>query len=101
MMPSKGTTFTPEHALSHIAGLHKSLRSATVQVWCSDATNVIPMRAAGIYKQLKMLREGQTSRAFKPCNDSGRANIVSSAEIKQWVSSHVDGDTFGESEMRH
>ena len=27
MMPFKGTTFTPEHALSHIAGLPKSLRT--------------------------------------------------------------------------
>ena len=82
MMPFKGTTFTPEHALSHIAGLPKSLRTATVQAWCSDAANVIPMRAAGIYKGLKMLREGQTSRAFKPWNDSGRASIASSAEIQ-------------------
>jgi len=101
MMPSEGTTFTPEHALTHIAGLTKSLRSATVRAWCSDAANVIPMQAAGIYKRLKMFKEGQTSRAFKPWNDSGRANIASSAEIKQWVSSHVDGDTFGEAEMRH
>ena len=101
MMPFKGTTFTPEHALSHIAGLPKSLRTATVQAWCSDAANVIPMRTAGIYKRLKMLREGQTNRAFKPWNDSGRANIASSVEIKQWVSSHVGGDTFGEAEMRH
>ena len=48
-----------------------------------------------------MLREGQTSRAFKPWNNFGRASIASFAEIKQWVSSHVDGDTFGEAEMRH
>ena len=100
-MPFKGTTFTPEHALSHFFGLPKSLRTATVQAWCSDAANVIPMRAAGIYKRLKMLMEGQTSRAFKPWNDSGRASIASSAEIKQWVSSHVGGDTFGEPEMRN
>ena len=48
-----------------------------------------------------MLREGQTSSAFKPWNNSGRASIASFAEIKQWISSLVDGDTFGEAEMRH
>ena len=101
MMPSKGATFTPEHAITHLAGLSKSLRAATLRAWCSDAANVIPMQVSGINKRLKMFKQGQTGRAFKPWNDAGRENIATSAEIQQWVSSHQEGETFGEAEMRH
>ena len=95
-MPAKGQTFTPEHALTHLAGLSDSHRAKTMRAWCSDSANVIPLQKAGINKRLKLLKDGHLEKAFKP----GRHNVVASSELKQWLGSHSEEATFGEAEMR-
>jgi len=96
LMPAKGQTFTPEHALTHLAGLSDSHRAKTMRAWCSDSANVIPLQKAGINKRLKLLKDGHLEKAFKP----GRHNVVASSELKQWLGSHSEEATFGEAEMR-
>lgn len=100
MMPAAGTRYTPEEAITHLAGLPHALRVATTKAWCSDGASVIPMQDRGIAKRLKLFRNGDTAKAFKAWNDTGRTNIVSSLELKQWVLGHGVGASFGKAEMR-
>ena len=100
MMPAKDQTFTPQQALTYLSQLSDSLRARTVRAWCSDAANVIPVQKAGINKRLKLLKDGQLEKAFKPWNDVGRQNIAASSELKQWVGAHQEGATFGDAEVR-
>ena len=100
MMPAAGTRFTHEEAITHLAGLPHALRVATTKAWCSDGAGVIPMQDRGIAKRLKLSRNGDTAKAFKAWNDTGRTNIVSSLELKQWVLGHGGGASFGKAEMR-
>jgi len=100
LMPAKGQTFTPEHALAHLAGLFDSHRAKTMRAWCSDSANVVPLQKAGINKRLKLLKDEHLERAFKPWNDVGRHNVVASSELEQGLGSHSEGATFEEAEMR-
>jgi len=100
MMPAKGQIFTPQHALTHLSQLSDSLRAQTIRAWSSDSANVIPVHKSSINKRLKLLKNGQLEKAFKPWNDVGRHNLAASSELKQWVDAHKEGATFGDAEMR-